>query len=149
MSCNGTNHALPLCSLFDMGGEYCCYGSDITCSFPANGKFTEDQKAIYCAVLKANRAVMAAVRPGKSYFTRRGLPALFLYVPNHSICVCKQMEAFLKAGTLKYFFLQLLLLYSFGISPKYSTFIIAFQINEVPLPIILYLFSFHGVVPFL
>ena len=47
-----------------MGGEYCCYASDITCSFPANGKFTEDQKIVYNAVLKASRAVMAAVKPG-------------------------------------------------------------------------------------
>ncbi|XP_034041674.1 xaa-Pro dipeptidase [Thalassophryne amazonica] len=50
--------------LFDMGGEYYCYSSDITCSFPANGKFTEDQKAIYEAVLKSSRTVMAAIKPG-------------------------------------------------------------------------------------
>uniref|UniRef100_A0AAY5K9T8 Xaa-Pro dipeptidase n=1 Tax=Esox lucius TaxID=8010 RepID=A0AAY5K9T8_ESOLU len=50
--------------LFDMGGEYYCYSSDITCSFPANGKFTPDQKAIYEAVLKSSRAVMAAIKPG-------------------------------------------------------------------------------------
>uniref|UniRef100_A0A8D0GNR3 Xaa-Pro dipeptidase n=1 Tax=Sphenodon punctatus TaxID=8508 RepID=A0A8D0GNR3_SPHPU len=50
--------------LFDMGGEYYCYGSDITCTFPANGKFTPDQRAIYEAVLKSSRAVMNAVRPG-------------------------------------------------------------------------------------
>ena len=48
-----------------MGGEYYCYASDITCTFPANGKFTEDQKAIYSAVLKANRAVLAASKPGE------------------------------------------------------------------------------------
>ena len=53
-----------LSSLFDMGGEYYCYASDITCSFPANGKFSEDQKSIYNAVYKANRAVMGAVKPG-------------------------------------------------------------------------------------
>lgn len=47
-----------------MGGEYYCYSSDITCSFPANGKFTPDQKAIYEAVLKSSRAVMAAIKPG-------------------------------------------------------------------------------------
>lgn len=47
-----------------MGGEYCCYTSDITCSFPANGIFTAQQKLIYEAVLKANRAVLAAVKPG-------------------------------------------------------------------------------------
>ncbi|XP_073710001.1 xaa-Pro dipeptidase [Misgurnus anguillicaudatus] len=50
--------------LFDMGGEYYCYSSDITCSFPANGKFTPDQKAIYEAVLKSSRTVMAAMKPG-------------------------------------------------------------------------------------
>ena len=51
-------------SLFDMGGEYYCYSSDITCSFPVNGVFTEQQKIVYNAVLKANRAVLAAMKPG-------------------------------------------------------------------------------------
>ena len=65
--------ALPLScvylfSLFDMGGEYYCYTSDITCSFPANGKFTENQRKIYEAVFRASRAVMAAVKPGKHGF---------------------------------------------------------------------------------
>ncbi|KAM7059477.1 xaa-Pro dipeptidase isoform 1-T1 [Molossus nigricans] len=50
--------------LFDMGGEYYCFSSDITCSFPANGKFTEDQKAVYEAVLRSSRAVMSAMKPG-------------------------------------------------------------------------------------
>lgn len=53
------------CSLFDMGGEYYCFASDITCSFPANGKFTEDQKAIYEAVLKSCRTVMSTMKPGE------------------------------------------------------------------------------------
>jgi Xaa-Pro dipeptidase len=33
--------------LTDMGGEYFRYASDITCSYPANGKFTEFQATIY------------------------------------------------------------------------------------------------------
>ncbi|NWY30944.1 PEPD dipeptidase, partial [Pheucticus melanocephalus] len=53
--------------LFDMGGEYYCYSSDITCTFPANGKFTADQRAVYEAVLKASRAVMAAIKPGVAW----------------------------------------------------------------------------------
>ena len=53
--------------LFDMGCEYYCYTSDITCSFPANGKFTDKQKGIYETVLKSSRAVMAAVKPGVSW----------------------------------------------------------------------------------
>lgn len=52
-------------SVFDMGGEYYCFASDITCSFPANGKFTPDQKAIYEAVLRSCRAVMSAMKPGE------------------------------------------------------------------------------------
>ncbi|XP_011173008.2 xaa-Pro dipeptidase [Solenopsis invicta] len=53
--------------LFDMGGNYCGYAADITCSFPANGKFTEDQKLIYNAVLKARDAVIAAAKPGVAW----------------------------------------------------------------------------------
>ncbi|KAJ4759228.1 Metallopeptidase M24 family protein [Rhynchospora pubera] len=34
-------------ALMDMGAEYSFYGSDITCSFPINGKFTKDQTIIY------------------------------------------------------------------------------------------------------
>ena len=53
--------------LFDMGGEYCCYASDITCSFPVSGRFTREQRIIYEAVLDANRQVMKAVRPDVSW----------------------------------------------------------------------------------
>ena len=47
-----------------MGAEYYCFSSDITCSFPANGKFTPKQKAVYNSVLAASRAVLTAVKPG-------------------------------------------------------------------------------------
>ncbi|XP_050040083.1 xaa-Pro dipeptidase [Dermacentor andersoni] len=53
--------------LFDMGCEYYCYTSDITCSFPANGRFTADQRGVYEAVLAASRAVLDAIRPGVSW----------------------------------------------------------------------------------
>ncbi|XP_078038424.1 dipeptidase C [Augochlora pura] len=53
--------------LFDMGGNYCGYAADITCSFPATGKFTADQKMVYNAVLAANVAVMNAAKPGVSW----------------------------------------------------------------------------------
>ncbi|GMN50708.1 hypothetical protein TIFTF001_019838 [Ficus carica] len=51
-------------ALLDMGAEYNFYGSDITCSFPVNGKFTSDQSLIYNAVLDAHNAVIAAMKPG-------------------------------------------------------------------------------------
>jgi len=54
-------------ALFDMGCEYHCYCSDITCSFPVNGKFTADQKMVYNAVYDANQAVMKAAKPGVAW----------------------------------------------------------------------------------
>jgi len=54
-------------ALLDMGGEYHCYASDITCSYPVNGKFTEKQKGIYNAVLRAQQEVMKAMKPGVAW----------------------------------------------------------------------------------
>jgi len=53
--------------LLDMGAEYHCYCSDITCSFPADGKFTHDQKEVYQIVLDAQLAVIAAMKPGVAW----------------------------------------------------------------------------------
>jgi Xaa-Pro dipeptidase len=53
--------------LLDMGAEYHCYCADITCSYPINGKFTEDQKGIYQGVLNAVEAVENAMKPGMSW----------------------------------------------------------------------------------
>ncbi|PRQ46799.1 putative xaa-Pro dipeptidase [Rosa chinensis] len=54
-------------ALLDMGAEYNFYGSDITCSYPVNGKFTSDQSLIYNAVLDAHNAVISALKPGVSW----------------------------------------------------------------------------------
>jgi len=48
----------------DMGQAFLGYGADITCCYPTNGVFTEKQKLIYNLVLKANRTVMAQLKPG-------------------------------------------------------------------------------------
>ncbi|XP_046661345.1 xaa-Pro dipeptidase isoform X2 [Homalodisca vitripennis] len=53
--------------LFDMGAKYCGYVADITCSFPASGKFTKLQAAVYNAVLAARNAVLAALKPGVNW----------------------------------------------------------------------------------
>ena len=50
--------------LFDMGGEFACYGADITTSFPVGGKFTPAQRVIYDAVLAAVYAVEDSMKPG-------------------------------------------------------------------------------------
>lgn len=53
--------------LLDMGCEYYAYDSDITCSFPASGRFSEEQSLVYEAVLAAHQAVIAAMKPGVSW----------------------------------------------------------------------------------
>jgi len=54
-------------ALLDMGAEYNCYASDITCSFPVNGQFSNDQLLIYNAVLSAQIDVITAIKPGISW----------------------------------------------------------------------------------
>ncbi|MBM3395856.1 MAG: Xaa-Pro aminopeptidase [Betaproteobacteria bacterium] len=53
--------------LIDAGCELDGYASDITRTFPVNGKFSGPQKAIYELVLAAQSAAIAQVRPGKSF----------------------------------------------------------------------------------
>ncbi|HEX7054173.1 MAG TPA: Xaa-Pro aminopeptidase [Burkholderiales bacterium] len=50
--------------LIDAGCELDGYASDITRTFPVNGRFSGAQRAVYEVVLAAQRAAIAAVRPG-------------------------------------------------------------------------------------
>jgi len=53
--------------LIDAGAEYDCYASDITRTFPINGKFSPEQRALYDVVLKAQNASIKEVRAGKPF----------------------------------------------------------------------------------
>lgn len=53
--------------LIDAGCELDCYASDITRTFPINGKFSKEQKKIYELVLAAQQAAIAVVLPGNSW----------------------------------------------------------------------------------
>ena len=47
--------------------EYKNYAGDITRTFPVNGIFTPDQKALYNIVLDAQKAAIAEVKPGNHW----------------------------------------------------------------------------------
>ena len=53
--------------LIDAGAEYDCYASDVTRTFPVNGRFSEAQKALYEVVLAAQAAAIEQVRPGNHW----------------------------------------------------------------------------------
>ena len=54
-------------ALLDMGAEYHCYASDITCSFPVSGSFSDDQRSIYESVLAAQVNILKELKPGVSW----------------------------------------------------------------------------------
>ena len=75
--------------LLDLGARIDGYNSDITRTYPANGKFTERQKAVYDIVLAANRKIVETAKPG---MTTKDLNE-----------VCKEVlaEGLIKLGLIK------------------------------------------------
>jgi Xaa-Pro aminopeptidase len=53
--------------LIDAGVEIECYASDITRTFPVNGRFSPEQRAVYELVLKAQDAAIEAIAPGRHW----------------------------------------------------------------------------------
>ena len=53
--------------LIDAGSEYDCYASDVTRTFPVNGRFSAPQKALYEVVLAAQIAAIKKVRAGNHW----------------------------------------------------------------------------------
>ena len=53
--------------LVDAGCEYQYYASDVTRTFPVNGKFSPEQKEIYSIVLEAHKQSMEQAKPGNKW----------------------------------------------------------------------------------
>jgi Xaa-Pro aminopeptidase len=75
--------------LIDAGAEYRGYASDITRTFPANGRFTKDQRALHDLVGAAQSAALAQAKPGAAYEA------------GHIAAVTTLTEGLLKLGLLK------------------------------------------------
>ena len=50
--------------LVDAGCEYSCYASDVTRTYPVNGKYGHEDGIIYQIVLDSQEAVLRVMRPG-------------------------------------------------------------------------------------
>ncbi|GAA5004404.1 M24 family metallopeptidase [Pseudoluteimonas lycopersici] len=75
--------------LIDAGAEHRGYASDITRTFPANGRFTKEQRALHDVVGAAQAAALAQARPGVPYEAM------------HAAAVESLTEGLLKLGLLK------------------------------------------------
>ena len=53
--------------LVDAGCELNCYASDITRTFPVNGRFSKEQQALYEIVLEAQLAAIETIKPGSHW----------------------------------------------------------------------------------
>jgi Xaa-Pro aminopeptidase len=53
--------------LIDAGAEWEFYASDVTRTFPVNGTFTAEQRALYEVVLGAQKAAVEAIEPGVTF----------------------------------------------------------------------------------
>lgn len=53
--------------LLDAGAEMHGYAGDVTTTFPASGRFTEEQAQLYSLVLSAQQAAIEMIKPGVTY----------------------------------------------------------------------------------
>ncbi len=64
--------------LIDAGAELSGYAADITRTFPVNGQFSPEQKAIYQLVLDAKNLAINAIKPGMCFAKLNTLTNAFL-----------------------------------------------------------------------
>lgn len=73
--------------LMDVGAECSMYATDITRTVPVDGKFTRRQKELYEVVLGAQKAAIAAIKPGAmmgSRTTKNGVHQIAMdYIESH------------------------------------------------------------------
>jgi len=69
------NQDLGQLILVDAGAEQDCYASDITRTYPLNGKFTADMRTLYEVVLEMQMTVLEALKPGMEWEAMHRLAA--------------------------------------------------------------------------
>jgi Xaa-Pro aminopeptidase len=93
--------------LIDAGCEYQGYASDITRTFPVNGKFSGPQKAVYEAVLAAQLACIDAVKPGASFHDYHAVAERVLAQGFIDLgLVAGSLDAVLESGSYRQFYMH-------------------------------------------
>ena len=93
--------------LIDAGCEYRGYASDITRTFPVNGRFTGPQKAVYEIVLAAQLACIDAVAPGREFHDYHKVAERVLAQGFIDLGLCSgSLDEVLQTGAYKQFYMH-------------------------------------------
>jgi Xaa-Pro aminopeptidase len=69
--------------VMDVGAECHSYAADLTRTIPVSGKFTPSQRELYDLVLGAQKAAIAAVKPGEQLLRGAMVDAAKRYMDEH------------------------------------------------------------------
>jgi len=93
--------------LIDAGCEFQGYASDITRTFPVNGRFTGPQKAVYELVLAAQLACIEAVRSGAAFHDYHHVAERVLAQGLIDLGLCTgTLESVLESGSYRQFYMH-------------------------------------------
>lgn len=93
--------------LIDAGCEFEYYASDITRTFPVNGVFSPEQKALYEVVLAAQEAAIAEVYPGNHWNASHDASVRVLSQGLLDLGLLKgEIEEVIESGTYKDFYMH-------------------------------------------
>jgi Xaa-Pro aminopeptidase len=93
--------------LIDAGCEYQGYASDITRTFPVDGRFTGPQRDVYELVLASQVAGLAAVEPGAEFHAYHKVCERVLAQGFIDLGLCKgTLDQVLEDGTFKQFYMH-------------------------------------------
>ncbi len=93
--------------LIDAGCEYNGYASDITRTFPVNGKFSPIQKDVYQVVLHAQIAAIKAAKPGNEWETPHNEALKVLAQGFVDLGLCNgSVDAVIESGAYKKYYMH-------------------------------------------
>jgi Xaa-Pro aminopeptidase len=93
--------------LIDAGCEYGSYASDVTRTFPVNGRFSGPQKDVYELVLATQQACIDAVKPGADFHDYHKVAERVLAQGYIDLGLCKgTLDEVLESGSYKQFYMH-------------------------------------------
>jgi Xaa-Pro aminopeptidase len=93
--------------LIDAGCEYGTYASDVTRTFPVDGRFSGPQRDVYELVLAAQRACLDAVKPGADFHDYHKVAERVLAQGYVDLGLCTgSLDEVLESGSYKQFYMH-------------------------------------------